>query len=64
MIRKVSPLAYCLHPRTVARNFGGWDFGLYRAREAGADRSKAMQVFKQHQAPVPLQPKRRHNPEW
>ena len=58
MIRKVTSQGYCLHPRTVARNFGGWDAGVYRARAASVDTEKAMQVFKQQRAPVPLQPRR------
>lgn len=64
MIRKVSPTAYCLHPRTVARNFAGWEAGPYRDRTAGADHEKAMQVFKQRRAPVPLQPRQRRSEEW
>ncbi|WP_162917084.1 hypothetical protein [Dongia deserti] len=64
MIRKVSSQAYCLHPRTVARNFGGWEAGLYRARAASVDSEKAMQVFKHQRAPVPLQPKQRRNESW
>jgi hypothetical protein len=64
MIRKVSPNAYCLHPKAVARNFGGWEAGPYRDRAASADREKAMEVFKQQRAPVPLQPKQRRNEAW
>jgi len=64
MIRKLSPSTYCLHPRTVAANFGGWDQGVVRVRAASADRDKAMQVFKQAQAPVPLQPRRRRREAW
>jgi hypothetical protein len=64
MIRKVSPSNYYLHPNTVARNFGGWEAGPYRDHAASADRDKAMQVFKQHHAPVPLQPKQRRGETW
>jgi hypothetical protein len=64
MIRKVSFNAYCLHPRAATRDFGGWDAGLDRARAAGADREKAMQVFKRRRAPVPLQPRQRSSQAW
>ncbi len=64
MIRKVSFNAYCLHPGTVARNFGGWEAGPYRERAANADRAKAMQVFKRKRAPVPLNPKQRRADAW
>lgn len=64
MIRKVNPHAYCLHPATVARNFGGWEAGLYRARAASAAGEKAMQVFKQRRAPVPLLPRQRRSEAW
>ena len=64
MIRKVSRNAYYLHPTTIARNFGGWDAGLYRTHAASAGHEKAMQVFRKRRAPVPLQPKQRRNEEW
>ena len=64
MIRKVSAQAYCLHPRTVARNFGGWVAGPYREHAANTNHEKAMQVFRQRQAPVPLQPKQRRSEIW
>jgi hypothetical protein len=64
MIRKLSSQAYCLHPRTVARNFGGWEAGPYRELAANANHEKAMQVFRQRQAPVSLQPKQRRTQEW
>ena len=64
MIRRLSPTAYCLHPRTVAANFGGWDPGVLRVRAASADREKAMQVFRRARPPVPLQPKRSRRDEW
>jgi hypothetical protein len=64
MIRKLNPSIYYLHPRTVARNFGGWEAGPYRERAANVNRKKAMQVFKQHRAPVSLQPKQRRGEPW
>lgn len=64
MIRKVGQHAYCLHPATVARNFGGWEAGPYRQHAARMDGEKAMQVFKQRRAPVPLQPKQRRSDPW
>ena len=64
MIRKLSPSTYCLHPRTVAANFGGWDQGVTQVRAASADRGKAMAVFKQARAPVPLQPQRKRRVAW
>ena len=58
MIRKLSLSAHYLHSSRVARNFGGWDAGLYRPHAANAGHEKAMQVFRRSQPPISLQPKR------
>ena len=64
MIRKLSSQTYCLHPRTVARNFGFWEDGPYREHAANANHEKTMQIFRQRQAPVPLHPKQRRSETW
>jgi hypothetical protein len=58
MIRKLSLSAHYLHSSEVARNFGGWDAGLYRAHAANIGHERAMQVFKRRRPPVSLQLKR------
>jgi hypothetical protein len=64
MIRKLSANAYCLHPRKVARNFGGWDVAVWRVRAAGADHRKAIQVFKRAHPAISLQPRRERSLYW
>ncbi|HEY1384176.1 MAG TPA: hypothetical protein VGF43_11200 [Dongiaceae bacterium] len=58
MIRKLSLSAHYLHSAQVARNFGGWDAGLYRPHAANIGRERAMQVFRRRRPSVSLRPKR------
>jgi hypothetical protein len=58
MIRKLSLSAHYLHSSDVARNFGGWDAGLYRAHAANVGHDRAMQVFKRRRPRASLRPKR------
>ena len=58
MIRKLSLSAHYLHSTQVARNFGGWEAGLYRPHAANIGHERAMQVFRRQRAPVSLRPKR------
>ena len=66
MIRKLGHSAHYLHTSRVARNFGGWEAGLYRVQATNIGHEKAMQVFKRPHPPISLQPKRgwKDAPSW
>jgi hypothetical protein len=64
LIRKLSANTYCLHPSKVARNFGGWEAAIRHVRAAGADRRKAIAVFKRAHPAIPLQPRRERSAAW
>ena len=54
MIRKLHSTGYMLKSEAASANFGGWEAGVFRPRQAARQHRKAMDVFKRSSPEVPL----------